>query len=146
VALRNPVPVYTAASGIEASQLCDALEEAGIEAQLNEDVARAGVPVPPPQGPRVWVDRADEGRARSALEDYERRLLGRPRGGPGGGVRAACEECGKSWTFPWSQRGSVQECPGCGAYVDVPGGEPDWEGDDDEGPGGAHGEARRLPS
>jgi hypothetical protein len=34
-------------------------------------------------------------------------------------VEAVCEECGKVATFPTAQRGSVQECPHCRAFIDV---------------------------
>ena len=35
-------------------------------------------------------------------------------------VHANCEDCGKPTTFPASKQGSVQTCPHCGAYLDVP--------------------------
>lgn len=34
-------------------------------------------------------------------------------------VDVRCEECGKETKFPAAERGSVQNCPHCGAYVDV---------------------------
>jgi hypothetical protein len=34
-------------------------------------------------------------------------------------MQIACEEYGQSAAFPVSQRGSVRECPPCGAEVDV---------------------------
>ena len=41
-----------------------------------------------------------------------------------------CWDCGQPLRFPARQRGNVQECPHCGAFVDVPGGEEfdDWRG------------------
>jgi len=38
-------------------------------------------------------------------------------------VEVTCEECKCACSFPADQRGTVQECPECGAYVDVPVGE-----------------------
>jgi membrane protease YdiL (CAAX protease family) len=35
-------------------------------------------------------------------------------------VTFACQECGKSVTFPDDRRGHVEECPYCSSYVDVP--------------------------
>lgn len=35
-------------------------------------------------------------------------------------VEVTCEECECSCSFSAAQRGSVQQCPECGAYVDVP--------------------------
>jgi hypothetical protein len=34
-------------------------------------------------------------------------------------VEVDCEECGRRCEFPAEQNGSVQECPHCGAYLDV---------------------------
>lgn len=38
---------------------------------------------------------------------------------PQGEFEVTCEECEQSITFPASAHGSVQDCPHCGAYVDV---------------------------
>jgi hypothetical protein len=35
-------------------------------------------------------------------------------------IEAKCEECGKASRFPFAQRGSVQTCPHCKQYLDVP--------------------------
>ena len=35
-------------------------------------------------------------------------------------VTFACQECGRSITFPGGRRGHVEACPECGNYVDVP--------------------------
>ncbi len=35
-------------------------------------------------------------------------------------ITFACQECGRSITFPGERRGRVEECPECGNYVDVP--------------------------
>lgn len=37
-----------------------------------------------------------------------------------GTVKAECDECGKSTEFPAADAGSVQDCPHCGEYMDVP--------------------------
>lgn len=46
---------------------------------------------------------------------------------PGGvPIEVLCEECGERTSFPAAQRGSVQECPHCGTFLDVgeePGGD-----------------------
>jgi uncharacterized paraquat-inducible protein A len=39
-------------------------------------------------------------------------------------VQATCEECGRVATFPPQQAGSVQACPHCKAYLDLPGAMP----------------------
>jgi membrane protease YdiL (CAAX protease family) len=35
-------------------------------------------------------------------------------------ITFACQECGKSITFPADRGGHVEDCPECGRYVDVP--------------------------
>jgi hypothetical protein len=49
-------------------------------------------------------------------------------------VEAVCEECGCRASFPAQERGTVQECPKCGAYLDVGDAElPEgWKGANDD--------------
>ena len=35
-------------------------------------------------------------------------------------IQTSCEGCGATVTMPASQIGTVQECPQCGGYIDVP--------------------------
>jgi hypothetical protein len=35
-------------------------------------------------------------------------------------IQMKCEGCGKTVTFPAADLGTVQECPDCGGYLDVP--------------------------
>jgi hypothetical protein len=89
--------------------------------------------------PQVWIDRADLERARSLLQEYDRRQHRRRPGRPSdeGPVEAECEDCRKTSVFPAKHRGTVQNCPSCGAYVDVGIGDDDWE----EAPESEEGEA-----
>ena len=128
MALRDPVAAYNAANNLEAHHLCNLLAAAGIEAYLTEDVSQVGTwlggLIPEIHKPQVWVERADAERARPILEEYERRAAARRAAASGGGTAGAsvgvtCEACGRHSLFPESQRGSVQECPHCGEYVDV---------------------------
>ena len=51
-------------------------------------------------------------------------------------IEFACEECGKEMSHPVSDIGTVQQCPHCGEYVDVPeDDQPAYEGlsDDERG-------------
>jgi len=136
--LRDPVAVYNAASNVEALLVRDALIAAGIEAHVTEDLSPVGTWVggliPEIHKPQVWVERTDVERAGGALDEYERRLLQRRRAGEGEAgsgppIEVECEECGGLASFPAAQRGSVQECPQCGAYIDVGGEElsDDWK-------------------
>ena len=35
-------------------------------------------------------------------------------------IQMECEGCGRTVTFPATELGTVQECPECGGYLDVP--------------------------
>jgi hypothetical protein len=140
MALRDPVAVYNAANNLEAIFVRDALTAAGVEAYVTEDVSQVGVwafgLIPEIHKPQVWVDRADVERVNPLLDSFERRaaeLRGSGREGEADGspVETVCEECGHRSSFPASQRGSVQQCPQCGAYLDV--GEEEMPADEEEG-------------
>ncbi|MGE5192002.1 MAG: putative signal transducing protein [Deltaproteobacteria bacterium] len=129
MALRDPIAAYNAANNLEAHFVRDLLIDAGIEASVTEDVSAVGGwvggLVPEIHKPQVWIDRADTDRAGPVLHAYEVQAAAR-RGAESAKtgtthemVEVTCEECGKRSTFPLTQRGSVQNCPHCGAYVDV---------------------------
>jgi hypothetical protein len=129
MSLRDPVAVYTAASNVDAQLVRNALIKSGVEAFVTEDVSQVGpwilgliAQVPNPQ---VWVEKANVERARPILEEYEHRAkeLQDPEAGgpigPGRPVEVVCAACGEVSMFPAVQRGSVQQCQFCKAYVDV---------------------------
>jgi hypothetical protein len=125
VALRDPVAIYNAADNLEAAVLSNALVEAGIEAYFVEDVSQVGTwlggLIPEIHKPQVWVDRTAVEQALPILRDHERRLAER-RAAPAPDatlVEAVCEECGGRGYFPVAQRGTVQDCPHCGTFLDV---------------------------
>jgi hypothetical protein len=139
--LRDPIAVYNAASNLEAIFLRDALIAAGVNAFVIEDVSQIGTwlggLIPEIHKPQVWVERTDTERAKPVLDDFERRSneLREPEaegGAPGAVIEVICEECRRPASFPAAQRGSVQQCPQCRAYVDV-GGEVQAGWEDDEG-------------
>lgn len=130
MALKDPVAVYDAASQAEAHLLRDALIAAGVEAHVTEDASQAegrwvGGFVPESHRPQVWVERANVERVKPLLDEYDRRRAEqedrKEAVAEGPPVEAVCDECGKTSSFPASQRGSVQECPHCHAYMDVGG-------------------------
>jgi hypothetical protein len=90
------------------------------------------------RGVEVWVNNpADADRARQLIADHAAELQA-SRGNRTGEVEAVCEECDQPTTFPASEQGTVQQCPHCGAYVDVPGADDEWdvgEPEDEEGEG-----------
>jgi hypothetical protein len=66
------VEIYSAANAIEANSLCDALAEAGIEAQVvGEMLGNAGGWLPAAAtAPRIWVRHADEADARKIMVEW----------------------------------------------------------------------------
>jgi hypothetical protein len=128
MSLRDPFAAYNAASNLEAHLVCGLLQDAGIQAVVIEDVSQVGVwlggTVAEIHKPQVWIERADIERARPVLTDYERRnaerrAAERAERAAGPPVEVVCEECGKRSEFPAAQNGTTQNCPHCGAYVDV---------------------------
>jgi hypothetical protein len=127
MALRDPIAIYDAANNLEAVLVCDGLIAAGIEAFVVEDVSQAGVwvggLVPGIHKPQVWVDRADVARAKPILIAFAERAAlsrdGHAQRAAGPSIEVVCEECDSRALFPATQRGSVQECPNCGEYLDV---------------------------
>ncbi len=126
MALRDPVAVYHAANNDEVYLVQNALADGGIEAFVAEDNSQAGTLalglIPELHKPQVWIERADIDRAKPILDEFERRkaeLQTVDGEVTGPDIEAACEECGGQASFPASQKGSVQQCPHCGAYVDV---------------------------
>jgi hypothetical protein len=69
-------------------------------------------------GVEVWVlDPVQTAEAIRLLGEHALELrVQKPDGPP---VEVVCEECDKTSTFPAEERGSVQNCPHCGAYLDV---------------------------
>jgi Putative prokaryotic signal transducing protein len=148
MALVDPVAVYNAKTNAEALMLRVLLEEIGIEAFATEDLSPAGAwafgTLPEIHKPQVWVSRVDAERARAAIHQYEDETARaahphRPASESaetGEPIDVECDECGHVAGFPAEQEGTIQDCPNCGAYVDV--GEFDdsgmnWqEGADDE--------------
>jgi hypothetical protein len=135
--LQNPVAVYTARTNTEAQLVAHLLGQVGVEAHVTEDLSLAGLwvggTVAGIHRPQVWVDRADLSRAEPVLRDYERRTAESAVAAGGPDVEAVCEECGRPSAFPAAQRGTVQDCPHCGATMDVgDDGDADWGGAEDE--------------
>jgi hypothetical protein len=104
------------------------LERNGIEAFEVDDTSLAGVwmfgLLSGIHRPRVWVDRVNAERAKTLIEEFERERRERQAAHVTSGDEAkplhvVCEDCNKASDFPASKRGTIQDCPHCGAYVDV---------------------------
>jgi len=50
-------------------------------------------------------------------------------------IQVDCEECGAMVKFPAEKAGTVQECPNCQAYLDVPDPDDEWADEDFAGEG-----------
>jgi len=122
--LQDPMAVYTAASNIEAHMIVTMLDSEGIPAYAVEDQSGASLwmlgTISQFHRPKVWVGRADADAATQAIEQFEKRQRELRAAGTGATeIEVRCEECGAISMFPASQNKTVQDCPKCGAYVDV---------------------------
>jgi hypothetical protein len=135
--LRDPVAVYDAANNLEAALVCQILTSSGIAAYAVEDASVVGQwafgLLPQIHKPQVWIERADLARAKPILESYERgRAEKADAAHDDAPIQVSCEECQGQLEFPASQRGSIETCIHCGAYVDV--GDVQMEGWDESEP------------
>lgn len=122
--LQDPIAIYVAATNLEAHQVCGLLGSYGIAAHAMEDSSRGGFwsfgLFPQIHRPKVWVSRSDESRADAVIQEFERERRARQADAAGSTeITAACEECGAESLFPAAQAGTVQDCPRCGAFMDV---------------------------
>ena len=123
---RKPICIRRAATLEEAEILVAWLAERDIKATITDrdNPGAFAFGVTDTEGIEVFV--ADEESARQAkqlLAEHDRERAARQETDDAGGeVEVTCEECQCACSFPAAQRGSVQECPECGAYVDVPSG------------------------
>src|SRR5206468_3082965 len=85
------------------------------------------------RGLEVWVANPDDAdRARQLIAENAEELQAK-RGDRTGDVEARCEECETATIFPAADAGTVQKCPNCGAYLDVPGADEEWDVGEPEG-------------
>jgi hypothetical protein len=123
------VEVYRAKNGFQAHQFVTALEEAGIKAQVEGATYHHAAETASNvfsdssvwwDAPRILVSAVDAERARQFLLELEARELQKTQEAAASPpIEAVCEACGSRAQFSAALRGSVQECPKCGAYLDV---------------------------
>lgn len=128
----NPVIIYTAANNIEVHLIVDMLQANGVPAHAVEDQSVVGLwalgTISQIHKPDVWIDESMVEQARSLIEEFEAKRRARIEAVAGPAeINAVCEECGKTTSFPSSQKGTTQECSHCLAYIDV--GDLPWEDD-----------------
>ena len=123
--IHDLICVYRARNVEEADVLVAWLDEHGIESLVKDREAALTMAtslIVAPAGIEVCVSeeaKAAEARAliEQRMEELRRAREADEQRPP---IEAVCEECGQSGTFPYPQRGSVQSCKNCGAYMDVP--------------------------
>lgn len=140
---RDPKCVFVTEDPGIADVIVDSLGHEGIQAQVMNRAtlgglvgltvfSKTGVPA---AGIEVWVlDEKQVPRALEVIEEFSNRRSERKSANEAlGDIDAKCEECGESSTFPGKLRGTVQDCPRCGAYMDIPGGDEefDWSAADE---------------
>lgn len=71
-------------------------------------------------GAKLQVLESKADLAARFVQESRERIRGNPEATAKADVSFACEECGKTITFPEKRRGGVETCPQCREYVDVP--------------------------
>ena len=122
---RDMICVYRAADLGEADIVAAWLEEQGITVHVKDRLVIGMLHTPLAYAPRgvevCVVDPAQADDAKKLLREHADELELKRLADPGGpDIEAMCEECGKASRFPFAQRGSVQTCPHCKQYLDVP--------------------------
>jgi len=122
--------VFVADYHHEAALVIGLLAEEGIEATVVNDATLGGiegvvgiVPRAGIKGLEVWVnDLAQATRAREVVAQRAEEVKAKraARAARTGSVDVQCPACRKISPFPASEQGTVQECPQCGEYLDVP--------------------------
>ena len=132
---RDPKCVFVAPDVGVATVLANWLEHEGIRAQVMDTMTHGGLDGltawtgVSARGIEIWaIMPADVDRAKVLIaEHYEaltELLAKKTAAGP---AEARCDECGKTSEFTGDKRGSIQNCPHCGSYLDVPDGDNDSE-------------------
>ena len=84
---------------------------------------------PAADGWQIWVkDLTQVELARELLHEREEAKRQKSELGT---IEATCEECGATQSFDGRFRGTIQNCPQCGRYLDVPGADDPYEWPED---------------
>ena len=134
---RDPKCVHVADSVATANLIVSWLSDHDIAAEVAREQSQGGI-----EGLTGWTAGASENgievrvthpehaeKARQLLAAHEEQLSAErvARAALTGTVSAECEECGKTTEFPAAQQGSVQECPHCLKWIDVPDPNDNWD-------------------
>ena len=125
---RDPRCVFVANTMAHAVVTANWLNEQGIAAEVMDLMTLGGLegltawaPGISARGLEVWVlDASKAPEARRVLAEHAAaRARQAEEAKEGGDLEVVCEECGRTSVFPAAQRGTVQDCPHCGEYLDV---------------------------
>ncbi len=120
----DPTCVHRAADLGEADIVAAWLAEQGITPLVKDYAAVSlyGLVVSSPRGVEVCVvDEEQRKRATDLLREHVAEIAARKSAeATGPPIPILCKACGRTTSFPHGQRGSVQSCPYCRAYMDVP--------------------------
>lgn len=123
--LHDPVAIYTAASDLEAYEIVELLQGAEIPAQVIEDMNLLNGLNPPVHAAKVWVSSRDLERATAVTQAYEARIQQRelvhhvPVDLQSEWIDARCDKCGTVTRYSPIQKGTVENCPNCYAFMDI---------------------------
>ena len=123
--LHDPVAIYTAASDLEAYEIVELLQGSEIPAQVIEDMNLLDGLNPPVHAAKVWVASGDLERATAVTREYEARVLQRdlahhvPVDLNSEWIDARCDKCGTVTRYAPIQKGAVENCPNCYAFMDI---------------------------
>ncbi|MBA4064556.1 MAG: hypothetical protein C0501_12760 [Isosphaera sp.] len=139
----NPLTVFVAENAQVADAVIGLLAGAGIPADAVVPPAEASSDPLTGASEVVWRrnefevrvrDGAQAGAAKElldgALAAAAVRAVRERRAGRTGTVAAVCEECGAASEWAAAEMGTTQDCPHCGAYMDIPDPDDDWSGVD----------------
>ncbi len=116
--------IYHAFDVAEADMLVNWLADRGIEAVVKDRFAAGTMEVRQivaPAGIEVCALNPEEAEtAREQLAEHFEQREANQAAKSQDPVDATCEDCGKTATYPADQRGRVERCLHCFAYIDVP--------------------------
>lgn len=134
--MRHKLCVFVCDTQAESAVVALELEREGIAAQV-VDKTTLGMSVgvsfvsdePAGDGWQIWVnDEADVEKATTYLDARQAEMVERKeRNRNLDPIQSVCENCQTETEFAGEFRGTVQDCPKCGAYLDVEGGEDEFE-------------------
>lgn len=125
---RDPRCVFVANTMAAAVVTAAWLTEQGIAAEVMDLMTLGGLegltawaPGISARGLEVWVlDPTKAPEARRLLAEHAAAQARRvEEAKEGSDLEVVCEECGQTSVSPAAQRGTVQDCPHCGEYLDV---------------------------